>query len=112
MITDLEDLYSITNLLDFAGQQTQRGLAFAWRQSRTRKRSRCQGSGGGLGTDTALVFWDMGNCLMLSHAVREIRLKSNIFVLDKVGTIPFPRRPPATLSTWRLPHHNTVGSPT
>ena len=31
MITDLEDLYSITNLLDFAGQQTQRGLAFAWR---------------------------------------------------------------------------------
>jgi hypothetical protein len=57
MITDLEDLYSITNLLDFAGQQTQRGLAFAWRQSRTRKRYRCQGSGGGLGTDTALVFW-------------------------------------------------------
>jgi hypothetical protein len=28
-----------------------------------------QGSGGGLGTDTALVIWDTGNCRILSHAV-------------------------------------------
>ena len=40
MKTDLAELYSITNLVDFAGQQTQRGLAFAWRQSRTRKGNR------------------------------------------------------------------------
>jgi hypothetical protein len=55
---------SITNLVDYAGQQMQRGLEFAWRQSRTRKRSKCQESGGGLGTDAALVFWDTDNCLM------------------------------------------------
>ena len=58
MKTDSAELYSITNLADLAGQHTQRGLAFAWRKSRTKKSSRCQGSGGGLGTDTALVFWD------------------------------------------------------
>jgi hypothetical protein len=74
MKTDSAEFYSITNLADFAGQHTQRGLAFAWLQSRTRKRSRCQGSGGGLGTDTALVFWDTGNCHILSHAARERRL--------------------------------------
>ena len=45
MKTDSAGLYSITILVDLAGQHTQRGLAFAWRQSRTRKRSRCQGSG-------------------------------------------------------------------
>jgi len=67
-------LSKVANLVDFAGQHTQRGLAFAWRQSRTRKRSRCQGSGGGLGTDTALVFWETGNCLILSHSARERRL--------------------------------------
>ena len=72
--TDLAELYSTTNRVDFAGQHTQRGIAFAWRQSRTRKRSRCQWSGGGLGTDTALGFWDTGNRLILSHAARERRL--------------------------------------
>ena len=64
MKTNSAELYSITNLVDFAGQHTQRGLAFAWRQSRTRKRSRCQGSGGGLSTDTALGFWDTGTYRM------------------------------------------------
>ena len=63
-------LSKVANLVDFAGQHTQRGLAFAWRQSRTRKRSRCKGSGG-LGTDTAFVFWDTGKCLILSHAEKE-----------------------------------------
>jgi hypothetical protein len=42
----------------------QRGFAFAWRRSRARKRRKCQGSGGRLDTDAALVFWDAGNCLM------------------------------------------------
>ena len=65
---------AITNLVDYAGQHTQRGLAFAWRQSSTRKKSRCQGSGGGPGTETALVFWDTDNCRILSHAARERRL--------------------------------------
>ena len=74
MKTNSAELYSITILVDYAGQHTQRGLAFAWRQSRARKRSRCQGSGEGLGTDTALVFWDTGNCLILSHSARERRL--------------------------------------
>jgi hypothetical protein len=74
MKTDLAELYSITNLVDFAVQQTQRGLAFAWRLSRTRKRCRCQWSGEGLGTDPALGFWDTGNCLILLHAARERRL--------------------------------------
>jgi hypothetical protein len=31
MKTDLAELYSITNLVDLAGQHTQRRLAFAWR---------------------------------------------------------------------------------
>ena len=39
----------------------------------TRNRSRRQGSGGGLGTGTALVFWDTGNC----HILRMQR-ESNI----------------------------------
>ena len=64
MKTDLAECYSMTNLVDYAGQQTQRGLAFAWRQSRTRKRSRCQGRGGGLGTDTG--FFGHGQ---LSHPI-------------------------------------------
>ena len=68
MKTDLAEFFSITNLVDYAGQQTQRGLTDAWHQSR------CQGSGGGLGTDTTLVFWDTGNCLILSYAARERRL--------------------------------------
>jgi len=71
MKTDSAEFCSITNLVDYAGQHTQRGLAFAWRQSRTRKRSRCQGSGGGLGTDTAIGFLGHGH---LSHAARERRL--------------------------------------
>ena len=73
MKTNSAELYSITNRVDYAGQHTQRGLAFAWRQSRTRKRSRCKGSGG-LGTDTAFVLWDTGKCLILSHAEKERRL--------------------------------------
>jgi hypothetical protein len=73
MKTDSAELCSMTNLVDFAGQHTQRGLAFPCRQSRTRKRSRRQGSEGGseLGSDTALAFWDTGNCLILSHAARD-----------------------------------------
>jgi hypothetical protein len=51
-----KEFCSRTNLVDYAGQHTQRGLAFAWRQSRTRKRSRCQGSGGGLGPITPPWF--------------------------------------------------------
>ena len=54
-----------------------------------RKRSRCQGSGGGLGTDTALVFWDTGNCLILSHSARERRLSVCVR-----GRCPCAWRPP------------------
>jgi hypothetical protein len=49
MKTDLAEFCSIPHLVACGAQHTQRGLAFAWCQSRTRKRSRCQGSGGGLG---------------------------------------------------------------
>jgi hypothetical protein len=35
MKTDPTELYSITNLVDYAGEHTQRGLAFAWHQSRS-----------------------------------------------------------------------------
>ena len=39
-----------------------KGSEYCNSQIRTSKRRRCKGSGGGLGTDPALVFWDTGNC--------------------------------------------------
>ena len=41
MKTDSAELYSITNLVDYAGQHTQRGLAFAWREGRRERREPC-----------------------------------------------------------------------
>jgi hypothetical protein len=74
MKTDLAEFYFITNLVDYAGQQTQRGVRTPWRESRTRKRRRCQRSGSRLCNDTAFLFWYTGSCLILSHAARERRL--------------------------------------
>ena len=43
MKTDSAELCSITNLADYAGQHTQRGLAFAWRQSKDEEEEQVSG---------------------------------------------------------------------
>jgi len=98
MITDLAELYSITNLVDFAGQQTQRGLAFAWRQSRTRKRCRCQGSGGGLGTDIASGFWTQAT-------VSSYRMQRGGDVCDSVCEAHILKSPLCSNFTGNIPRH-------
>jgi hypothetical protein len=49
-------------------RELQRQFSHDWGPGR-RPMTGGQGSGGGLGTDTALVIWDTGNCRILSHAV-------------------------------------------
>jgi hypothetical protein len=56
------------------GPHTQRGLAFAWRQSRTRKRSRCQGSGGGLGYLHRIGFLEHGHPIACSARATSVSL--------------------------------------